>query len=403
MTTLMHAAVGSISTWVSQQGGTTTIDRIVSSIHRQEKTKRTNNNSNGTIFVEHISETASSSSGTCENATNDDCHHQEYDSLLYLPEQMPPEENQDTTVPSWNTIQSKLIYTITNLILLESQHNNTKSPVGTFLNTGNMVNGDMAQHDTTYHDNNYDDDDDDDDSDDNEDAIRVLYYHQQHLVHDDIDDDDVTPENRRHHPSFHPPNTKPLTYHHHNVNINNNHHDTERRTVVHDNIALNSSIHESIETMLDQLDMRTILYSTHHIYNVRIYESILILLLFSNTNSNNNSNNNYDDTTATVSEYEEAMQMMANFLVDPSISFPSKLDVLQLLLVQYSRVENQSSVDSSHHHNIPVLCRAPTDEIMRIPDEIVRDMYAFCISLYFGVNDMEYTIRRCGGGASYVQ
>ena len=311
-------------------------------------------------MMEHLSETASSPSDM-DTTTLRDQDHTEYESLLCdtFGSQHPTVEDHnnnnyrdETTlavVPSWNTIQTKLIDQVTQRFTPPVLSTTTMTNHSRF-NDENM---------TTYAAATYNDDDDDYDSDN--DAIHVLYYH-------------------------HPPVSPPI------MHVDPPHHDVTSSIVLSHDDSQHLMTH-LVTTMMERYDLYHNMYLTDQIYDVRLYESVLILLLLSNQshcnhNTDNNDINNFDPTTSTSAfdSYNEALNTVATFLVDPSIPCRSKLNVLQLLLVQTCRDHQPLPHDETG------------DEL--IPDEILRDMYAFCISLYFGVNDIEYTIHRCFGSLS---
>ena len=368
----------SLPSLLRQQGST--IEIIMSRINRDGKNVESihKNDTRSNLFVEHISETASSTSFSSDMDTNH--NHHEYDSLLIT--QKPPQQGEEkeeriidghAVVPSWNTIKSSLINKLQTTC------------------TTNCFIGITA---------NQEEEGDDDEYDSDSDAIHVLYYNEHSIQQDDMKNKSPT--------NHHPQPSKVLNQ---NSTFSNHNHNYTEITPVNIDTTPNGIDESMMESMIDQLEIYTTLYSTHHIYDIRIYESILILVLYSNFNHhyqqiNNRPNPNQccDDTAA----YEEALQMMATFLVDPSISFSSKLDVLRFLLVQQccrdqTQGDDESSTGNSSSNISSIFPNATEDEkIILIPDDIVRDMYAFCISLYFGVNDIETTIHRCGATNFYM-
>jgi hypothetical protein len=121
------------------------------------------------------------------------------------------------------------------------------------------------------------------------------------------------------------------------------------------------------------------LYHIMLIYDYRIYHSIIVLLFSHGGFGSSNNNNAIDGYYNT----DEAIQIMASFLIDPTVQSDSKFAALQLLFFQKFQASDTDVSTTS----------MTTTKYMN--NDLVRDMYAFCISLCFGVNDLEYTIQSC--------
>jgi hypothetical protein len=117
------------------------------------------------------------------------------------------------------------------------------------------------------------------------------------------------------------------------------------------------------------------LFQNHNVWDVRIYQSLLVLLISQGTS---------EEDFGHVLFVDDAVRSVATFLIDPSLVVDVKLSVLQILfLPQFTRMGCDDEAGNSAF-------RVAEKGITILQHHILREVYAFCIAICFGVNDLEY-------------
>jgi hypothetical protein len=147
-----------------------------------------------------------------------------------------------------------------------------------------------------------------------------------------------------------------------------------------------ASVNGSDATLDLILNEFRILYQNHNIYDIHVHQSLLALLL---------SHGMVESRSQPDGMYEGAIRMMSSFLIDPSVQCESKLAAIHILLIQQLHSASQYADDTTAVHlQQNVVNWNSSNEY-----QILRDVYAFCIAICFGVNDMECTLTTSTGSS----
>jgi hypothetical protein len=130
------------------------------------------------------------------------------------------------------------------------------------------------------------------------------------------------------------------------------------------------------------------LFQYQNIWDVRLHQSLLVLLISQITVEEDCGHSLY---------VEEAIRTVASFLIDPSRLVDVKLAVLKILLLP-----QLSCMCCDDESSTATFCVLPEQGInfpidgtgcsTTLQQQVLREIYAFCIAICFGVNELEYAL-----------
>ena len=139
------------------------------------------------------------------------------------------------------------------------------------------------------------------------------------------------------------------------------------------------------------------LYEQYDVLDLRMHQSLLIILISQDMEEDGNHSLHVEDAIRTV----------ASFLIDPSIHMEMKLAVLQIMLLPHLPSKGHDDISSSSTLSAPATSLVygsgvENDCSIIVQQQILREVYAFCIAICFGVSDLEYALTANNSSAPLV-